>query len=619
MMIFSLKSKLIASILALFIAGASSSLVGYMTTSQILIGNAEVETTSFPNVQITEEIGAALGDVKIAYLKHILAVDNAGREKALAGVAASNKLFEAKLAVYKRSAQTDAERALVEKIATAYGDFSAMGKDVIDFSDNGMKAAAAKFADEKMLPVGNQISEAIDKIIEVTKSNAEQSFVLGRALASRATLFSLGAGLIMTAIALAVMALAIFGIARPIGRITGAMRTLAEGHTDLDIPYVGKRDEIGTMAASVEIFRQAALRNNQLEREAEEARSRADLERKQAQQQAEADAAERLHTATAGLAEGLKRLATGDVAFQLDKPFSAEFEPLRHDFNTSVAQLGATLSAITVSIGVIDNSSQEISGGAKDLSQRTEHQAASLEETAAALDEITVNVANSSRRSEEAQKVAVAANRSAEDSARIVNHAEEAMRRIETSSEQISGIIGVIDEIAFQTNLLALNAGVEAARAGDAGKGFAVVAQEVRELAQRSARAAKEIKGLIQNSSNEVNGGVTLVRDAGRALGTIVSFIGEINEHMHSIATSSREQAIGLSEVNSAVNGMDQLTQQNAYMVQQSHVSSTSLAEEAAKLRDLVARFRLPGETGQQMSTRWGEAEDGWNLQRMAG
>jgi methyl-accepting chemotaxis protein len=187
-------------------------------------------------------------------------------------------------------------------------------------------------------------------------------------------------------------------------------------------------------------------------------------------------------------------------------------------------------------------------------------------------------------------------------SAEVVSHAEEAMRRIESSSQQIASIIGVIDEIAFQTNLLALNAGVEAARAGDAGKGFAVVAQEVRELAQRSAQAAKEIKGLIQNSSSEVEGGVKLVRDAGEALKTIGGYIADINQHMEAIATSAREQSTGLAEVNSAVNSMDQSTQQNAAMVEESTAASASLAMEAQRLRELVDQFRIEGAHRSQVS-----------------
>ena len=378
-------------------------------------------------------------------------------------------------------------------------------------------------------------------------------------------------------------------------KLANSMGEVAGGQLDAEIALAGNKDEIGDMAKALEVFRQGAIANRRLEQEAVEARKRAEAERIAMQEKAEADAAERLRIATSGLAAGLKRLSAGDLAFQLNEAFAQDFEALRHDFNQSVAQLGSTLSEISGSISTLDTGTREIASGTDDLSKRTEQQAASLEETAAALDEITVNVANSSKRTEEAKDVASRANRSAAESAEVVSHAEEAMRKIEESSQQISNIIGVIDEIAFQTNLLALNAGVEAARAGEAGKGFAVVAQEVRELAQRSAQAAKEIKGLIQNSSAEVGTGVKLVRDAGTALKTISGFIVEINAHMESIATSAKEQSVGLAEVNTAVNAMDQTTQQNAAMVEQSNAASNTLANEAVRLRELVSQFRLEG------------------------
>ena len=386
-------------------------------------------------------------------------------------------------------------------------------------------------------------------------------------------------------------------------KLRHSMGEVADGQLDNAIGLAKNNDEIGDMGKALEVFRQGAIANRRLEQEAAENRKRAEAERIALQEKAEADAAERLRIATSGLAAGLKRLASGDLAFQLNDAFAPDFEALRHDFNQSVAQLGTTLSEISNSISTLDTGTREIAVGTDDLSKRTEQQAASLEETAAALDEITVNVANSSKRTDEAKSVASQANRSAAESAQVVSHAEEAMRKIEESSQQISNIIGVIDEIAFQTNLLALNAGVEAARAGEAGKGFAVVAQEVRELAQRSAQAAKEIKGLIHNSSSEVENGVKLVRDAGSALKTISGFIVEINTHMESIATSAKEQSVGLAEVNTAVNSMDQTTQQNAAMVEESNAASNTLANEAVRLRDLVTRFRLAG-AGQTASTR---------------
>jgi methyl-accepting chemotaxis protein len=206
-------------------------------------------------------------------------------------------------------------------------------------------------------------------------------------------------------------------------------------------------------------------------------------------------------------------------------------------------------------------------------------------------------VRNSSQRTEEARSVAVLANQNAARSAGVVSQAVEAMRRIEDSSQQISNIIGVIDEIAFQTNLLALNAGVEAARAGEAGKGFAVVAQEVRELAQRSAQAAKEIKALITASGAQVSSGVALVGETGTALKAIGDYVVQINTLMEAIAGSAREQSTGLAEVNSAVNQMDQTTQQNAAMVEQSTAASAALAQEATRLRSLVDQFKLSGQS----------------------
>ncbi|WP_455273435.1 methyl-accepting chemotaxis protein [Rhizobium herbae] len=404
-------------------------------------------------------------------------------------------------------------------------------------------------------------------------------------------------------------------ISRPVKKVTEAMRDLAGGNTDVTVPGLGMRNEFGSMAEALEVFRQSALANRRLEEEAAEARVLAEEKRRQLQEDAEASAQLRLHRATAGLAGGLQRLAGGDLSFELIEPFSADFESLRENLNTTLRQLNGVMQDIAQSSTAIENGSREISGSAGDLARRTEQQAAALEQTAASLDEITANVTNSARRAQEARQAAVTANESAARTENLVTQAITAMERIEQSSERIASIIGVIDEIAFQTNLLALNAGIEAARAGDAGRGFAVVAQEVRGLAQRSAGAAGEIKQLIRTSVNEVLDGARFVRDTGAALTEIGDHVDTMSRHVEAIAVSSREQSTGLAEINAAVNQMDQGTQQNAAMVEENNAASVVLANEAARLRGLISVFQLAEKSAQADDTDHNVA----NLRRMAG
>ncbi|TWF57329.1 methyl-accepting chemotaxis protein [Neorhizobium alkalisoli] len=381
-------------------------------------------------------------------------------------------------------------------------------------------------------------------------------------------------------------------IIRPIKNLQDSMLALAGGDLSVTVPGTERSDEIGKMAATVQTFKDNALRTVAMEKDAEAGRATQETERVR-NAEVERARTDAMAQATSGLAGGLQRLAGGDLSSSLDQPFAADFEGLRNDFNSAVRQLRDAMSAVSDATGAIDNGSRELSTSAGDLSKRTEQQAASLEETAAALDQITANVSNSSKRTDEARTMAIEANESARQSGEVVAQAVHAMQRIEKSSEQISSIIGVIDEIAFQTNLLALNAGVEAARAGEAGKGFAVVAQEVRELAQRSAKAAKEIKELIRNSEHEVQSGVELVSATGSALQTIQQHVVAINGQLDAIATSAREQSVGLNEVNIAVNQMDQVTQQNAAMVEEANAATETLAGEANRLRDLLRRFDI--------------------------
>lgn len=508
-----------------------------------------------------------------------------------ADLAEHDASFREMIDANKALAADDATKAILAGVEPPLLAYIASATRIVDLASHDLSAALTdlpEFMDQfsaletAMEQAGDQITAVSDALsLRGQEIEASVDAVL-EALLTSAAVFAFGLYFLTRKT-----------VTKPILTLSADMQRLARGDTAIACAGIGRADEIGTMASAVEVFRQAAIANKQLEHDAEAARLQSEADRTTALKQANEDAAARLQTATSGLAAGLKRLAAGDLSFQIEEPFSPDFENLRHDFNTSVKQMKQTLGAIANAITAIDEGTREIASGAGDLSKRTEQQAASLEETAAALDQITVNVSNASKRAEEARAEATDANRNAAKSSEVVSHAEEAMRRIEASSQQISGIIGVIDEIAFQTNLLALNAGVEAARAGEAGKGFAVVAQEVRELAQRSAQAAKEIKGHIQKSSAEVQSGVKLVLDTGHVLKAISEQIARINQHMDAIAISAREQSTGLAEVNTAVNSMDQVTQQNAAMVEQSTAASGQLADEAATLSALISRFKL--------------------------
>ncbi|PZU87466.1 MAG: hypothetical protein DI528_07535 [Shinella sp.] len=330
-----------------------------------------------------------------------------------------------------------------------------------------------------------------------------------------------------------------------------------------------------------------------------------DVHEQMLMQQRAAEEAEHDRIAIVALNEGLAALAAGDLTHRITAEMQPKAISLKSNFNTAAEKLYEMMRSVVTVIGSVRGGAVEIGRASDDLSRRTEQQAASLEETAAALEQITATVKKSAEGARKVADVTVTARSSAEQSGGIVENAVVAMSQIESSSKEIGQIIGVIDEIAFQTNLLALNAGVEAARAGEAGKGFAVVAQEVRELAQRSANAAKDIKTLISTSSQQVGEGVSLVGKTGDALRQIVRQITEISGLVNEIAASTQEQSVGLNQVNTAVNQMDQMTQQNAAMVEETNAASQSLAQEAENLAGLARHFRLDGGSRDQQEMRY--------------
>ncbi|WP_434712089.1 methyl-accepting chemotaxis protein [Rhizobium sp. YTUHZ045] len=382
---------------------------------------------------------------------------------------------------------------------------------------------------------------------------------------------------------------------KPLQALTASVHSISSGDLEETIPCLEKKNEFGDIGRALALFRDSARARRDLETEAVEQRALSDAER------ARNDADKRsldsqIDFAVSQLAAGLGRLSQGDVSQTIGTPFIGRLEQLRVDFNASLLRLQDTLSGIRDSASTIQRNSSAVSASAGELSKRTEAQAASLEETAAAVEEITVTVRSSAERAREANSVVAATKKTADNSGTVVGDAVAAMERIEGASKRIEQIIEVIDDIAFQTNLLALNAGIEAARAGEAGKGFAVVAQEVRELAQRSADAAREIKSLIETSSREVTAGSELVQKTGGVLASISQEIIAISGHVETIATASRDQSAALQEVNGSVNAMDQMTQKNASMVAETTQASRLLAGEADTLMALIERFRIGAE-----------------------
>jgi methyl-accepting chemotaxis protein len=372
-------------------------------------------------------------------------------------------------------------------------------------------------------------------------------------------------------------------------RIAGATETLSKGDNRVDLERLARKDELGAIVKSLNVFRDNQERLTQMRLE-QEATGRA-----RAEEQA---------LVVDSLATALDGLARGDLTCRITATFPGEYDKLRADFNAAVEKLGEAVASIRNSTTKLRSGCGEIAQGAENLSHRTEQQAASLEETAAAVDEITATVQRSAASATQSKDAVEAAKADAERSGEVVRRAVVAMNEIERSAQEISKIIGVVDEIAFQTNLLALNAGVEAARAGDAGKGFAVVASEVRALAQRSAESAKQIKQLISTSATQVSEGVSLVGEAGASLTRIVDHVNGVATLVGEIATSAKEEAVSLREVNTAMNEMDTVTQQNAALVEQTTAASRMLAGQSDDLFQVVSRFKVEQSAGQEAEDR---------------
>jgi methyl-accepting chemotaxis protein len=532
-----------------------------------------------------------MGDIRRYYLIMLAADTASERQSQLEQIQKKTQTRDTALEHYGASMTIAAAKEKFAGLRTAISEFDGLGANFVKAVEAG-NMAEAKTLTAAMTKKGTQVGLTLDELVSDNTARGVEDRSRASNAASAAVTATVIGILVSVAIAAGAAFMSIVRVTRPISRITGAMNVLASGNNRVEIPYADRHDEIGEMAEAVAVFRTNALERERLEQETEANRSMSEKERIAREEQKAREAAD-VAFAVDNLGLGLQKLSDGDMTFRLAQPFADQLDQLRVNFNDSLTKLNGALRDVGENARLIDAGANEIHSAADDLAKRTEQQASSVEETAAALEEVTTAVKDSAIRASEAGKLVEQTHVSAEKSGDIVRQAVTAMEAIEASSSEIGNIIGVIDDIAFQTNLLALNAGVEAARAGEAGKGFAVVAQEVRELAQRSAKAALEIKALVKSSGDKVRDGVDLVGETGNALSAIAADVQKINANVGSIVVSSREQSTGLHEINTAVNQMDQGTQRNAAMVEQTNAASHSLAQQAGALMQLLAQFKL--------------------------
>jgi methyl-accepting chemotaxis protein len=586
-----IRTKILSLIIPVCLIG-----VGGLAAASYAFKQADAQYSAFiaeDNVAATQVSRAATSMLSVAYSAYQLSVYPEGSE--FRAVAAKN--YESgKGAIAKLLSSA---KELIPGQAASLSEFEQRTQQIAQSTDAAVgltNQGRMQEAQTALASVDPQIAKLRDDLrdwnVAYSKMVLDGSAEISTQINS--TLFSLLAtiGVLFAGAIAASLFVASRGISGPIEALRARMASLAGGQTDEEIPGLSRQDEVGQMAGAVSIFRDNAIERINLEREAQANRSMSEKERAE-REAAKAKEAADVKFAVDNIATGLSHLSDGNLAYRISQPFTETLDSVRHDFNGSATKLQDAMTRVAQNARGIDAGANEIRSAADDLAKRTEQQAASLEETAAALEQITTTVKDAAKRASEAGTLVARTRQGAEKSGEIVQTAVSAMEQIEKSSGEISNIIGVIDDIAFQTNLLALNAGVEAARAGEAGKGFAVVAQEVRELAQRSANAAKEIKTLITASNEQVRNGVELVGETGKALKTIVAEVQEINRNVAAIVESSQEQSSGLQQINTAVNQMDQDTQKNAAMVEESTAASHGLAREAASLNALLAQFKL--------------------------
>jgi methyl-accepting chemotaxis protein len=559
--------------------------------SDLLAGPAQAELYYVRGSGSTSAITAAVALLTISKT-------DSQKKRALAALAGARERSDAyRAAAEKADPQAaDTTHALFSRVDAMIDDNC---RQTIDLSRQATDVSGAALAQAEFMancePAARPLKEAfLGAVKQLTAHRQALESALEtqtiRAIFTMATLMFGGLALVMFGGFIFVNT----SVVRPLERLSDAMARLARGDFHVQAPGGDRRDEIGGMARAVQILKDVGLEKVKLEAAAQDQRALTDQERQRAEHE-RARTAQDQAKVVSEIGAGLAKLSSGDLTHRLTTPFARDYEGLRQTFNSAVEQLQSAMSAVIQRTHGLKSGVGDIGRTSDDLARRTEHQAMRLEQTATAVSQATDTMRQAALGAGEARKIVSEATLDSERSGEVVSATASAMTEIEASARQIGQIIGVIDEIAFQTNLLALNAGVEAARAGDAGKGFAVVASEVRALAQRSAEAAKEIKALVSTSGQQVERGVERVAETGRLLSRVSDQVAKINAAVIQIVTSAEDQAKSLSDINQAVKEMDQVTQQNAAMVEEASAAAQGVLDETEALTQLVGAFRVGG------------------------
>jgi methyl-accepting chemotaxis protein len=624
-----IRVRLMLSIFAMLTVIVVVAGAGYLSAQRMQAAMASVYADRVVPLSDLKDIADAYA-VQVVDTSHKVRAGTMQPQAGLAEIAKARATITEKWKAYTATRLTPDEATLVESTRALFVPADRAIDKLHGILSAGDKPALVAFVEQEMYPIIDAVSEGITQLISLQLVIAKAEYTASEQAYDRFMLIME----LLLAVAAIMVGVSVWVITRkvsaPLGQMAGAMTQLAGGNLDVEIPQARGRDEIAAMTRALTVFK-----DNMTAREAAEAdlgRQRAESEQRRAEREAREQAAgaeiaalvnkvalgdlsgriseggkegfflstsqemnrlaAMLQTMAGELAEVMGAMAQGDVTRSVRGDYHGVFGQLKSSANAMADRLREFAGELTQTASAVHAASSEISTGSQDLAQRTESQAASIEQTAASMHEITTTVKQNADNAQAANQLAVAARDTAEKGGNVVADAVTAVTRIEQSAQKIADIVGLIDEIAFQTNLLALNASVEAARAGEAGKGFAVVAQEVRALAQRSANASKDIKALIGESNAQVKTGAALVNQTGQSLTDIVNAIKKASDIVAEIAAASREQATGLDQINTAVGSMDEATQRNAALVEETTASAQSLAQQAQRLAEMVGFFR---------------------------